>query len=50
MVRWEVVMLVEWVMEETVHVGARDVISVAEGFSGLSALSILLPPFFAFFH
>ena len=36
--------------EETVHVGARDVISVAEGFSGLSALSILLPPFFAFCH
>ena len=36
--------------EETVHVGACDVISVAEGFSGLSALSILLPPFFAFFH
>ena len=35
--------------EETVHVGAHDVISVAEDFSGLSALSILLPPFFCFF-
>lgn len=36
--------------EETVHMGAYGVISVAESFSGLSALSILLPPFFAFFH
>ena len=36
--------------EETMHVEACDVISVAEDFSGLSTLSILLPPFFAFFH